>query len=715
MRSAFAPSTARTSPLGLAPFFHEVQAMPQDYFQPYDPSPLETLYQQLMHRQIGESLQERRRYEYQWEFAARRMNLLTDPIKDERLSNVLIPLLKTIVMSRTAKLTKGELDVTYVPGHDDQDLVEFWGDCRRHVNDKCNYHYEMQRAYLCMSAFGNGPLYDGYRASYMTQRIPDGVGGFKETVIRDPKESTIFTESIMPWQYLVHPGGKDLRDAPSHTYTRYMHYDQWVSEFARVPKSSGKPLYMHTKSVRPGYASKYDEGQKNWTSVQLGHQMVCVNYHWIPTMDLHMIESNGVLNWAGPNPYLHRRAPFSMLRLHPQMDPSGIQFARYAQGDPWLLSGLDTLYQNTMNMFVDNFYFSNSSVIGVPTGVNIDIDDEEFYGGTIIRGAEKMIVSPLGTINADSYNFAWKVLNDLCVWACSVPFNQLVPEGQVTAYELSKRMDLANEGMAAVMRNNENDGLKSSEEQKISNIFQFLPKEEFYSVTDPDAVDQLVKEGKIADNDVIYEDGMAVMVRSFPMIETKNRVIKEKFVNNFPVADQAKVIDTGRSGRLAARPENLLPTDWLRNNGTPAVYVSSATLFGRDDELDKQRTMESSQFMLDKNDRAVLQKQPKPFNEEAIWEDVTQVLKKNPRKFLTKNTDSGTKLNRGVDTREIEQQLRDEIAGQQGVQPDLQQDPSLGPVATPPSTPVPGSQGPQTAPAQIASQSAQMSGAVTPQ
>ncbi|MBX4215855.1 hypothetical protein KW797_02825, partial [Candidatus Parcubacteria bacterium] len=465
-------SSMRTSPYGLAPFFHEIEGMPSSYFEDYMPNPLETRYQRLMHRQIEESLQERRKYEYQWEFAVKRFNLLADQIKDERLSNVLIPVLKIIVMARLARLTKGKMEVTYVPGHDDDDLVDVWQDCRRYVNGKCNYDYEMQRAYLTMSLFGNAPIYNGYRAAYCTQRIPDPeTQQFKETVYRDPKESKIFTESIMPWQYLVHPGGKDIRDAPSQTYTRYMHYDQWVSEFARVPKSSGKPLYMHTRSVRPGHAWRYDQGQRSWVSMALSHQMVCVNYHFIPTMGLHIIESNGVMNWVGPNPYLHGQAPFAMLRLHPQLDPSGMQIAKYWQGDPWLLSGLDTLYQNTMNMWVDNFYFSQSSVIGVPTGINIDIEDEEFYGGTIIRGAEKMVVNQLGKVDGQSYTFAWKVLNDLLVWASSVPFNQLVPEGQITAYELSKRVDLANEGMKSIMVMNQNDALKMAEEQKISNIF----------------------------------------------------------------------------------------------------------------------------------------------------------------------------------------------------------------------------------------------------
>ncbi len=701
--------------MGLAPFFHEIESMPGDYFEEYAPNVLETRYQQLMHRQISESLQERRKYEYQWEFATRRFNLLADEIKDERLSNTLMPVLRMIVMGRLSRLTKGEMDITYVPGYDDSDLVDVWGDCRRHVNSKCNYNYEMQRAYLCMSLFGNAPLYDGYRASYMTQRIPDGKGQFKETVFRDPKESKIFTESIMPWQYLVHPGGKDIHDAPSHTYTRYMHYDAWVAEFARVPKSSGKPLYMHTKAVRPGYAWKYDQGQAKWVSFQLQHQMVCVNYHWIPTMDLHLIESNGVLNWCGPNPYLHKRAPFNMLRLHPQMDSGGLQIAKYWQGDPWMLSGLDTLFQNTMNMWVDNFYFSQSSVIGVPTGVNIDVDDEEFYGGTIIRGADKMIVNQLAKVDGQSYQFAWKVLNDMLISASSVPFNQLVPEGQITAYELSKRIDLANEGMASVMRVNENYGLKGSEEQKISNIFQFLPREDFYAITDPDSVDRLIKEGKIAQNDVVYEDGLPVMVRSFPMIETKNRVIKEKFVNNFPVPELAEVVETGRSGRLAARPENIQPTEWLRNNGTPEVYIDSSTMFGRHEDLERQQFMEESANALAQNDRKRQRKEPDAFNEDEIFEEMVRVMKRNPRKWLKKHSDTGTRINRNVDTREIEQKMRDEISAQALGDSGPAQPPEVtDPNAAPSPTSV-GAPRPQTEGSLIQSKSQQLNKAMTPQ
>lgn len=708
------PTVMRSNPLGLAPFFFQIEGAADSYFEDYNPNPLETRYQTLMHRQISESLQDRQQYEHQWEFAASRFNLLASPIKDERLSNTLIPLIKIVVMARNARLMKGEMDVTYMPGHDDGDLVDVWQDARRYVNSKCNYTYEMQRAYMTMSLFGNAPLYDGYRAQYATQLIPNMQGGYKEQVFRDPAESKIFTESIMPWQYLVHPGGRDLHDAPSHTYTRYMHYDAWIAEFARIPKTSGKPLYMHTKSVRPGIAWKYNGAAKTWVKQELSHQMVCVNYHWIPTMGIHMIESNGVLNWLGPNPYKHGRAPFNMLRLHPQMDPSGMQYARYWQGDAWLLSGLDTLYQNVGNMFVDNFYFSNSSIIGVPTGVNLDIEDEEFYGATIIRGADKIVQTPLGRLDGESYNFAFKVLNDMCVWATSVPFNQLVPEGQVTAAEFYKRIDLANEGMAAVMRNNAAYALKGSEEQKISNIFQFLPKEEFYAVSDPDAVDRLVKEGKIADNDIVYEDGVAVMVRSWPMIETKGRVIKEHFVNNFPVPDKAEIIEKGRSGRLAARPENILPVEWLRNNGRPDVIIDTDPMFGGREEIERQKVLDDSTFMLAQNDRARMAKKPDVFKEDEIYEDMLRVMKKNPRKLLAKNTDSGVRMGQDVDTREVERQMRSEIAMQEQTQP--MEEPMMpeDEVAPAPNMPA-GGQGPQTQQGQMQRTSQEISSAMTGQ
>ena len=366
-----------------------------------------------------------------------------------------------------------------------------------------------------------------------------------------------------------------------------------------------------------------------------------------------------------------------------------------------------------MNMFVDNFYFSQSSVIGVPTGINLDIDDEEFYGGTIIRGADKMIVNQLAKMDGQSYNFAWKVFNDLLVWASSVPFNQLVPEGQITAYELSKRIDLANEGMASVMRVNENYGLKSSEEQKISNIFQFLPKEEFYAVTDSDAVDRLVQEGKIGQNDVVYEDGIPAMVRSFPMIETKNRVVKEKFVNGFPVPDQAQIIETGRSGRLAARPENIHSVEWLRNNGIPNVYVNSATLFGRDNEIERSRFLEEANWAVGQNDRRKKRGDPDAFNEDEIFEELVRVIRRNPRKWLKKNSDAGTQIATGVDTKQIEQQMRDEISMRDGMQPQLQIPPDVNqPVSPLPSV---GAPRPQTEAGLIQGKSQQMTKAVTGQ
>lgn len=704
-RIAYASAHA---PAGLAPFFHQLQGMGDQWFQEYNPSRVEMQYQRLLQNNVEESLDYRRQYEHQWEFAARRFNLLAEALPDSRMSNILIPIIKIVIMARMGSMTRGEMDVTYIPGQDDDDKVELWKDCRRYVNNKCNYRREFSQSLLSTSLFGSGVMYDGYRSAYQTVHVPDGMGRFKETVVRDPRNSMIFTESVMPWHYLVSGGGRGHFDAPHYTLTRFNTYDKWVSEFARTPGYNGKPLYMHTRSVKPGEAWRYEKdrsGNMQARSHKLGHQMVCTNYHWIPTMNLHMIESNGVLNWCGPNPYKHGRGPFSMLKLHPQMDPRGGQFSIYGQGDAWLLSGLDTLYQSVMNMFVDNFYFSNSSVIGVPQGLNLDIDDEEFYGGTVIRGAEKMIVSQLGRVDGQSYNFMWQILNDLIMWACGVPFNQLTGGQNVTAYELAKKVELSSDRQRAILKDNESDALKNSEEMKISNIFQFLPQEEFYAATDPDAVEKLVEEGKIAQNDIVYEDGIPIMVRSFPMIETKGRVIEEKFVNNFPVAEGAKVIDRGRDGRLPARPEYIRSTEWFRNCGLPDVQIDSATAFGPNQEFEKQNTIEAGKFAIAQNDRAFKMQKPLPFNEEKVNEDVVRVTGKNPREWMKKDTDEGTIIGENQDTRETAKNMRKVMDMRDGVAEDSE----------PPMPPDAGSNpadilagGPQTQGAEIAAASSQL-------
>lgn len=684
----------RSSPEALAPFFHEIQGMGSDYFQEYKPNETEMRYQMMMHKNMEEALEYRRQFEPQWEFGIRRMNLLTEPLDDDRLSNVLIPIVKIVIMARLAAMIKGQMDVTYVPGFDDDDKIDLWKDARRYVNTKCNYDYEMQRAYLLMSLFGSAPLMDGYRSQYQTLRVPSN-GQFKEIVAPDPRHSMVFTESIMPWNYLVSGGGRDHHDAPHYTLTKYMDFDPWTAEFARVPKSTGKPMYMHTRSVKPGEANvPYKDpktGKIGVRTQKLNHRKVCVNYHFIPVMDLMMIESNGVLNWIGPNPYKHKRSPFSMLRLHPQMDANGGNLSVYGQGDAWLLSGLDTLYQNTSNMFVDSFYLSNSSVIGVPHGLNLDVEDEVFYGGTVLKGAENMIVSQLGRVDGQSFNFMWKMLNDLIVWATGVPFNQLVPEGQITAYELSKRVEKASERQQAIMKMNECYGLKESEEKKISNIFQFLPQEEFYGITDPDQVDALIKQEKIAKSDVVWEDGIPVMVRTFPMLETKGRVIQEKFVNGLPVADGAKIIEKGVSGRLAARPEYIHPTEWLRNNGIPDVYVNSASMFGIEDQQEKENVMNAANFALSQNERAHKMKKPLPFDEEEIHEDAIKTLGRNTRKWLSKNTQAGTRLGRDIDTKELQQQAKAMI-NERDMVPELMEE------EVPPASQfqVPGAPSPQT-------------------
>ncbi|MBX4215416.1 hypothetical protein KW797_00475, partial [Candidatus Parcubacteria bacterium] len=237
-------------------------------------------------------------------------------------------------------------------------------------------------------------------------------------------------------------------------------------------------------------------------------------------------------------------------------------------------------------------------------------------------------------------------------------------------------------------------------EQKISNIFQFLPKEDFYSVTDPDAVDKLVKDGKIADNDVVYEDGLPVMVRSFPMVETKGRVIKEKFINNFPVPEGAKVIETGRSGRLAARPENIHPVEWLRNNGIPDVYVDSSAMFGNDEALDRQKHLDEATFMLNQNDRKKQRKEPDAFNEDEIFEDLVKVLRRNPRKLLKKNTDSGARISSGVDSKDVLKQMDEELAMQQETTAQsnqaTQEQQQTSSSQQPPASPGAGQQQPQT-------------------
>jgi hypothetical protein len=675
----------------IAPYYHELGN--KHVYEPYNPPPNVVKYQALFQKNIEEELEHQRRYHRQWDFATRRFNLIADPIKDDRLSNVLVPIIRSFIMARRAALSKMEMDVTYIPNYDDEDKVDFWKDSRRYVHNKSNDRYQMNNAYLWMCLYGGAPLFNGYRTAYQTVSLPDGNGGMRQRVMQDPKNSMIFREAIMPWNYMCSGGGTDQHDAPHHTLTKFMTYDQWVNEFARVPGEGGKRLYMYTECVQPGkaYSIKYDQHMNpTFTLSNLGHQMVCVHYHWIPTMNIHIIESNGVINWLGRNPHKHGRAPFSMLRLHPQVDVPRGGMSINGMGDPWLLGGLDTLYQSVMGQFVDKFYWSNASVIGLPQGAALDLDDEEFSGATVIRGAEKMIVSPLGTLDGQSFQIAFTILDKMSMWATQVPIDQLTGGRDQTAFEVMKHAERATEGQILVMKNNESYGLKRSEEMTISDIFQFLPKEEYHAITDPDMIESMVKQGKIRENDVYYEDGMPCMIRQYPMIETKDQTIMEKFVNNMPVAEGAKMIDT-KSGRLPARPEYIRPTDWYSGYGIPDVMVDASTSATQDSLKENEDLAAVTNFAIKQNDRAKMNKEPPPFDETAMNEDLVKMAKKNPRKWLTKYTQSGSKIGRGNDMLQLEKQLKDMQDQQEGVageslpapeSPQLNLSPSPLPTAT---------------------------------
>lgn len=656
-------------PSALAPFYHDLK---EAQYAAYNPSDVEAKYHRVFQKEIETAINYRKRYEPHWDFGARRFMLLTERLDDPRLSNVLIPIIKSIIMARMAAMTEAMPTFDYTPQFDDDDKVELWKDARRYTDYKTNMYYQMQNSLLNMCIFGTGVLWDGYRSAYKTQRLPTGQGDFTETIVRDPKNSKIFTESISPYFHHISPNGQNQLDAPCQGVTVYMDYNSWVSEFARIPRYDGKPLYQHTESVRPGKGWVWNPTDKAFRDFRTSSNKIAVTYSWIPTMDLHMIESNGVMNWLGPNPYKHGEAPFSLITLHPQLDVNGSTQSLYGEGDPHLLSGLDALYQSVTNMFVDQIYFASCSVIGVPQGLNLDIDDQEWYGGTIIKGAENMIVNNMAKIDANAYGFL-KILDDLCIWACGVPFKEITGNQDTTAYELSQKIKLANKRMSNVLEFNKNFGLKKHGECRLSNTFQFLTIPEFHTISDPENIKQLVDQKKIAANDVVYEDGVAVMVRSYPMIETKGRVIKEKIVNGLPVPEKARVAETGKSGRLAFRPENVLPTEWLRNNCLPDVMVDTSPMFGSSDEVQSQNTLKASQIAYQRNDM-VRQRAPKkqdgsidesqlvlPFDEDEVNKATVKALGQNAREWLTKQqTSAGFKVGR-VDTKALENQMRANI------------------------------------------------------
>ncbi len=653
----------------LAPFYHDLK---ETNYETYQPSDLETKYQRVFQKSIVSSIQYRKRYEPHWDFGARRFLMLTEKLDDPRLSNVLIPIVKSIIMARMAAMTEAMPSFDYRPLHDDDEMVDLWKDARMYTDYKTNMYYQLQNSLLNMSIFGTGVLRDGYRTSYRTDRIPTGNGDFQEVMVRDPKRSRIFTESVSPYFHTISPDGQNQLDSPQQSVTIYYDYDTWVSEFARVPRYDGKPMYQHTASVRPGKGWVWNQTDKVFRDYKTSSNKIAVTFSWMPYLGLHMVESNGVMNWLGPNPYKHAEAPFSLLTLHPQLDANGATHSIYGEGDPHLLAGLDSLYQSVTNMFVDQLYFASCSVIGVPQGLNLDIDDQEWYGGTVIKGAENMVVNNMAKIDANAYNFL-NILDNIMIWACGVPFKQITGDQDITAYELSQKIKLANKRMSNVLEFNKNFGLKKHGELRLSNTFQFLTVEEFHDISDPENIKMLIDQKKIAPQDVVYDQGVAVMVRTFPMIETKGRVIEEKIVNGMPCAEKAKVIEEGKSGRLPFRPEYVLPTEWLRNNCLPDVLVDITPMFGTSDDVAAQNTMKLGELAYGRNDAVrqrndALKKETDPgelpFNEDEVNKEVVKALGKNPKNWVTKDSaNKGFKIGR-IDTKQAEIELRAKIDAQ---------------------------------------------------
>lgn len=543
-------------------------------------------------KHIEDMYEYRAHFEHKWDEGAAKWNFLAGETTDGT-ANYVVPISRMATNTGIVAMRQDLPEAGVNPaGLEDKLKADLIQDASAHVDRMTNMEQVMDQFIVDYAVLGNGVLEDYVKIPFKTERYPnhnkDGefTGTYKELIRRDWSKTKIGTRSRSPWECAFDANARTPSQIRACTFRDELTYDQYVEEYKRRPKTGDHLDFINLDYVSAGSVYLLNE-EGNMQREDRDDEKVVIEHYQNEIKDVYRIYANGVLIWDVSLSEIHKHGKITLTLVpnHHKYDRNGKTHALYGAGDPELLLDLDDLVNAATNMFIDNYKRKNSYIIGIE-GAGIDIDEQDFIGGEVVKG--KVNIQSLGAADLPEWQAFKETVEEWAIQMAKKNWKTLQGDASKTAYEMQQKLRNANMGMSYQIKKMEAGGLLEHMRKRISDIMQYMTEEEWMDIADEEEAGRI---SEMMGNELAAEDirldpktRKPLQVRFQEKFRTRGKVYEEEFVKGKRTIESLSELPEhkGEDGMVTAAPEYLQTREFTLWGGVPDIYVVGKTMLGED-------------------------------------------------------------------------------------------------------------------------------------
>lgn len=292
-----------------------------------------------------------------------------EPGKDGPTSNIFLNFTRNIILTYVAKvgMQAPEQHITAVnkkTGTANKRIAEIYKNLLRYSFNAENGDARFLEATIECATKGTVIVYEGYAKNVHEINIPQKFDATTGKIVYKKEKKVIFDncfQRIVPVEdlYISNPYQPDIQKQPFIIWREITSYDEAQDEYGG---------YKNWEYVNPGKYQVFNEPTtfyKNRLLVELEKNQVEIFRYYNRRKNLHIVQINGVIMYAGPIPFKDGKYPFAKTIF----EPFGNDFF-WGMAYPQKIMGEQDTQNTVINMLLDKLYGSLS-----PYGLSSDLDD----------------------------------------------------------------------------------------------------------------------------------------------------------------------------------------------------------------------------------------------------------------------------------------------------------------------------------------------------
>lgn len=556
----------------------------------------------------------RSKYEGSMLQSAKAWNLLIDPLPERlqgKVSNVMIGIGRMIASAAIAAMTDGKPEFGFKPGgKSDEQKIPLWKAAVDMVLSESNFLAHQNLFVTDYTVLGMG-VYDAYVQMPMRKcRKEKADGTFEFDTKMDFRRPKVGVRARSPWECWFDPNARTLEEISYTWDEEHVSESFFDSNYRKAMDHNGKAKYKHTDAVKEGFKVSFGNTSSELVYRQSDKTGIILGRMQDENGDALRIYANGVLIFDKALQIKERddgshTEGMNMLGVsslcfggnNHRYDGNLTTHSLYPMGEPFMIRGLETIYQAFANMTIDNWKAANTHLISDPNGVLSK--DETLYSSVIVDG--QVVTSSLGQVNLAEYKFFKDILDEWCIQLSGMNFKQLFGETSKTAFELSQRIKAQNSRFEYKIRALENGCLLKLGRILLANVMSELTVEDYEMLTEKElkTIKENIKNNKVTAEDFdLIEEAPKRRVRK--MFKVPNRVYKEDFsvqkTRKFYADDGEPTLVEDKSLRgkgdsyVPAVGEYLWSQEYIERGAIPDVFVIGSRMLGDEQNIKFAKT-----------------------------------------------------------------------------------------------------------------------------